>query len=180
VAVDVQNLLLGARGCSRIFGPQKGLRATDFARAEKCLRRLAVVREARGKNSLWKGGEAGDGAAGGLGFGLRIFVGAKLVPGFELFAKQTELSKRLRWADVVISGEGAIDDSSAMGKGVGEIAKRCARLKKPCIGLAGVVTSQRGFSLARGLTELTSATQAKARPVYWLERLSREVAAGWK
>jgi glycerate kinase len=179
VAVDVQNLLLGARGCSRIYGPQKGLRPRDFAHAEKCLRQLALV-AAREKKHLWKGGEPGDGAAGGLGFGLRNFLGAKLAPGFELFAKHAELSRKLRMADLVITGEGSIDRSSMMGKGVGELVLRCARAKVPCVGLAGMASQTKGFAVVRGLTELTSPTQAKAKPAHWLSRLSKEVASAWK
>lgn len=74
VTGDVRNRLLGAQGCTRVYGPQKGLRAGDFPRAEAGLRRLAeVVRGAMGRDVA---AEAGSGAAGGLGFGLVAFVGA--------------------------------------------------------------------------------------------------------
>ncbi len=176
VAVDVQNFLLGARGCSRVYGPQKGLRPEDFALAEKCLRRLAVV-AARGK---WNGGKAGDGAAGGLGFGLRVFLGARPEPGFDLFARRAELARRLRGADLVITGEGALDASTAMGKGVGEIAVRCRKWKVLCIGLAGTVLGApkgKYFTAVHGLTELTTAEKAKADAAGWLEKLA-EIVGG--
>jgi glycerate kinase len=70
-----------------------------------------------------------------------------------------------------------------MGKGVGQIARRCHQLKIPCIALAGMLGrdlgSGAGFTEARALTELTTEAQAKARPAYWLERLARQ-AAGQK
>ncbi len=182
VAVDVQNPLLGRRGCTRIYGPQKGLRPEDFPLAERCLRRLAKVVSEQLQNSCAK--EPGAGAAGGLGFGLRCFAGARLQSGFDLFARQAELTRRLRWADLVITGEGAIDPSTLMGKGVGEIAERCRRLKIPCLGLAGVVLTSSNakknrFTQQRGLTELTTVEKAKGKAAFWLERLAEEVGSGW-
>lgn len=178
VAVDVRNPLLGPRGCSRIYGPQKGLKPADFPIAEKNLHRLAAVAKKQFHHDF--AAEAGAGAAGGLGFGFRCFLGAELQPGFDLFARQAHLAGRIRAADLVITGEGSLDQSSLMGKGVGEIARLCKKLKVPCIGLAGIVPQphriQKCFAIARGMTELAAAAQARARPDYWLERLACEVA----
>jgi glycerate kinase len=178
VATDVENRLLGRRGATRVYGPQKGLRPQDFALAERCLGRLARVVKAQFGRDFAR--EPGAGAAGGLGFGLLAFLGAELQPGFELFARQAALARRLREADLVVTGEGAIDRSTLMGKGVGEIARLCRKLKIPCIGLAGVVSASLGtgalFAQARALTELTTVAQAKAKPAYWLERLAWEAA----
>jgi glycerate 2-kinase len=180
VAVDVQNPLLGARGCTRVYGPQKGLRPADFARAERCLRRLAQVVD--------KGGELaavpGAGAAGGLGFGLMAFVGARLEPGFDLFARHARLEARLRAAELVITGEGAIDRSTLMGKGVGELAAHCRRRKLPCLGLAGVVPDERlaaqCFTLVAGIVPgLAEADSAIARPKPLLTRLAALMAERW-
>jgi glycerate 2-kinase len=178
VATDVQNPLLGRRGASRVYGPQKGLRKQDFGPAERCLGRLAqVVGRQFGRNFARV---PGAGAAGGLGFGLLAFLGAELRPGFDLFARQAALARRLRAADLVITGEGAIDRSTLMGKGVGEVARGCRALHLPCIGLAGVVDlggeSADLFTQAHALIELTSVQQAKARPALWLERLAQKVA----
>jgi hypothetical protein len=67
-----------------------------------------------------------------------------------------------------------------MGKGVGQIAERCRRMKIPCIGLAGMVSitsgAKRGFTQTHALTELTSVRQAKAQPGRWLERMAELVA----
>jgi glycerate kinase len=179
VATDVQNPLLGSRGATRIYGPQKGLRPPDYAVAERCLGRLArVVEQQLGRDFARV---PGAGAAGGLGFGMQAFLGAELTPGFDLFAQHAGIERRLRAADLVITGEGAIDRSTLMGKGVGQIAQRCRRLKIPCIGLGGVVSVSSGakesFAQAHALTELTSVRQAKAQPARWLERLARQVAS---
>jgi glycerate kinase len=81
---------------------------------------------------------------------------------------------------LVITGEGAIDPSTLMGKGVGQIAARCRQLGIPCIALAGMVAaraeSQRAFTEVHALTELAPVEQATARPAYWLERLAAQVA----
>jgi len=178
VAVDVQNPLLGPRGATRVYGPQKGLGTEDFKLAESCLSRMARIwRRDFGKDLSTK---PGAGAAGGLGFGLVAFLGARLAPGFDLLAEHAGIEDRLDWANLVITGEGSIDKSSLMGKGVGQIGSRCLKRRIPCIGLAGVVTGTvRGstkFKITRGLTELTSVEQAKTEPAHWLERLAAQVA----
>ena len=178
VAVDVQNRLLGARGCTRVYGPQKGLRPRDFPKAEAALRRLAaVVRKQFGKNIAQ---QSGAGAAGGLGFGLVAFAGAKLTPGFNLVAREAKLDALLRRADLVITGEGCLDRSTLMGKGVGELAGRCRRFDLPCVGLGGAVLDRKilakHFSQVGVLTDLTSPTRAQAKAKLWLERLASEAA----
>jgi glycerate kinase len=176
VAVDVQNPLLGKRGATRVYGPQKGLRRQDLAIAEKNLRKLADVfnRLKRGLHT-----HPGAGAAGGLGFGLMAFVGARAEPGFHLFARLANLDERLRAMDLVIVSEGCIDASTFMGKGVGEIGRRCRKLKVPCIALAGNVVARasanRIFTEAHALTELTTVEAAKRNPERWLERLAAQV-----
>ncbi len=178
VAVDVQNPLLGARGCTRVYGPQKGLRPRDFAQAEAALRRLGkVFREQFGEEIAAK---PGAGAAGGLGFGLAAFTGAGLAPGFDLVAEAARLEGKLRRADVVITGEGRLDRSTLMGKGVGELAARCRKCGVDCIALGGSIADRgklRGtFSSVRALTDMTSATRAQAEARLWLARLASETA----
>jgi glycerate kinase len=178
VAVDVQNKFLGARGATRVYGPQKGIRPADFELAERCLGRLAnVLKRQFGRDCARA---PGTGAAGGLGFGLLAFHGALLLPGFDLFAKLAKLERHLRGVDLVITGEGAIDKSTLMGKGVGEIARRCRALKIPCLGLAGTVPPDcrrsRTFAQLRALIDLTSVAQARTKPAHWLERLAKEAA----
>jgi glycerate kinase len=182
VAVDVQNPLLGTRGATRVYGPQKGLRSRDFGRAECCLRRLAkVVKKDFGRDLARA---PGAGAAGGLGFGLLAFLGAQLEPGFDLFARHAAVERHLHPADLVIIGEGAIDSSTFMGKGVGQIAARCRKQGIPCVALAGFVSTGAGkrrlFTQIHALTRLTAVEQAKAEPAYWLERLATRVARSWK
>ncbi|MGD0017536.1 MAG: glycerate kinase, partial [Verrucomicrobiia bacterium] len=150
----------------------------ELDRAERCLRRLAQVFKKDFGRDL--ASSPGTGAAGGLGFGLSAFLGARLESGFDLFARQTMLDRHLRSADLVIVGEGAIDSSTFMGKGVGQIATCCRKQGIPCVALAGSVSAsgkeQKLFTQTHALTELTSVKHAKANPSYWLERLAARVA----
>jgi len=177
-AVDVANPLLGARGASRVYGPQKGLRPDDWPFAESCLRRLAAVL-ARQLNIVCAR-TPGAGAAGGLGFGLMAFAGARTEPGFEIFARAARLEERIREADWVLTGEGAVDEQTFMGKGVGRVARLCARWRVPCAVLAGVVNvpPKHGKIFARmaALTEIATLAEAKARPRYYLEQLGAQAA----
>jgi glycerate kinase len=178
VAVDVQNPLLGVRGASRVYGSQKGLRPADFSQAERCLRRLAAV--LKQQQGIDFAHTPGAGAAGGLGFGLMAFADAKVRPGFELVAKPAALEQRLRRADLVVTGEGAIDRTTAMGKGCGEIARRCRALRIPCLGLGGKVVRSRQikalFMQVGGLTDMTTPAEAMQKPALWLARLSAKTA----
>ena len=185
VAVDVRNPLLGPTGASCIYGPQKGLQ--DFDHAEKCLSQLADV--VRRDLRLHAASEAGAGAAGGLGFGLRCFFDARFEPGFDVFARHARLSERIRTAQLVITGEGAIDASTLMGKGVGEIAKWCHRASVPCIGLAGTLHRSelmeqipvRYFTQVSGMSpDLTTPELAMRNPDAWLPRLAVEAARRWR
>ena len=187
VAVDVQNLLLGPRGASRVYGPQKGLLPEDIEHAEKCLSRLAEV--AKRDLQVDAAAEPGAGAAGGLGFGLRCFFNARFEPGFSIFARYARLPERIRAAQLVITGEGAIDASTLMGKGVGEIAGMCHETQVPCIGLAGTLRSSELKQPARphyftglfGMSpHLTTADLALRDPGIWLPRLAAEVARNWR
>ena len=179
VAVDVSNPLLGPQGCARVYGPQKGL--TEFDVTDRCLGRLAAVARRQFRRDY--ASRPGAGAAGGLGFGFECFLGASLRPGYEFFARTAQLPRRLRRANLVITGEGAIDRSTFMGKGVGQIARACREQKIPCIGLAGTlkepVIAKKKFTVSRGLLELASLRQARKQPALWLERLTAKVAREW-
>jgi glycerate kinase len=181
IAVDVQNPLLGPEGATRIYGPQKGLTPGDFDLAERCLQRFALLVRKQARRDVAR--THGAGAAGGLGFGLTAFLRGRLAPGFELFAHEADLQRHLGEADVVVTGEGAIDHSTFMGKGAGQVALRCQQRGVPCIGLAGVISkgmaNRKLFTQLHALTDLTNAATATKEPAKWLERLAKQVAEGW-
>ena len=112
---------------------------------------------------------------------MLCFAGAKVEPGFDLFARLSHLQERVKASQLVITGEGAIDRSTLMGKGVGEVARLCRDLKVPCIGLGGVVPERaeagRVFSAVHALApDLTTPEDALGRAGEWLERLASKIA----
>lgn len=116
---DVRNPLTGPQGASAVFGPQKGASGDDVWVLDRALAHLAAV--------TWRdvgispADEPGAGAAGGLGFGLLAFTGARLRPGAAAVAEAIELERRVREADLVITGEGSFDATSLQGKVVGYV-----------------------------------------------------------
>jgi glycerate kinase len=178
IAADVRNPLLGPLGATRVYGPQKGLRKSELTRAERCLRSLSDIVEHQFGGHL--ASVPGAGAAGGLGFGLMAFCGARIEGGFELFARMTGLLRRLRKVGLVLTGEGRIDDSTFMGKGVGRLARLCREREIPCFGFAGSLgqgyQNKSQFSRVYGMTELTTSFEAMARPAVWLRALAAQAA----
>jgi len=137
IACDVTNHLLGPRGATATFGPQKGLRAGDVSRLEaQAARMAALLCDACGQpHSL--ADMPGTGAAGGTGFGLMAAFGAKLVPGFDLVSAWLDLPARLAAADLVLTGEGRFDTTSLGGKGPGSLFTEARRLGKSAHVFAG-------------------------------------------
>jgi glycerate kinase len=135
VACDVDNPLLGPRGATRVYGPQKGVR--DFAWFEQRLEHLADL--ARRDLGVDPRDIPGAGAAGGLGFALMAFLGGRLVSGFDMVASQIDLEARVASADLVITGEGRLDAQSLQGKGPVGVARLARQLGKKIVGVAGSV-----------------------------------------
>lgn len=137
-AVDVKNPLLGENGATRVFGPQKGVTPHGIDDFERALKRLAdVVANQFGFDYR---NEPGAGAAGGLGFGLMSFCNAKIQPGFELVAESVGLERKMKDADVVITGEGSLDRQTLEGKTPAGVASLARKLKKPVFALVGRAT----------------------------------------
>ena len=132
-ACDVDNPLLGERGATAVFSPQKGSTEATRPVLESALAHLARISGGDGAAL-----RPGAGAAGGLGFGLLHFGNARLVSGFELIAGLTNLEARVRAADLVITGEGSIDHQSLSGKGPVALARMAARHSIPVTGFCGI------------------------------------------
>ena len=113
-AVDVRNPLLGERGATRVFGPQKGARSEQIVILEQALTKLADVVACEIGCEFRN--TPGAGAAGGLGFGLMSFGGAELRSGFELVAEILQLEQKVSQADFVVTGEGRLDGQTVEGK----------------------------------------------------------------
>lgn len=138
-ASDVQNPLLGERGAARVYGPQKGADAAAVALLDRALTRLADVCAA--DLGCDHRDVPGSGAAGGLGFGLLTFCNAKIRPGFEMISETLHLGKRIAAADLVITGEGRIDDQTLDGKGPAGVAALARSAGRLVIAFGGAITA---------------------------------------
>lgn len=137
-AADVRNPLLGARGATRTFGPQKGAAPDQLEVLEEALARLAdVVAQDLGHDFREA---AGAGAAGGLGFGLMSFCGATIRPGFDLVAEMLDLEAAIQRAEVVITGEGSLDEQTLEGKAPAGVARLARGMGKRVYAIVGCAT----------------------------------------
>jgi glycerate kinase len=147
VACDVTNPLYGAEGAAEVFGPQKGATPAQVDALDRGLRGLA---ERQGAIATAKC--PGAGAAGGLGFGMMAFFGARLRPGFDIVAEAVHLRERLSGADLVITGEGRLDASSLGGKTAVGVARVCRELGVRCVALVGSVGEGAERAIDEGLS----------------------------
>jgi len=135
VVCDVDNPLLGPKGASAVYGPQKGADAAMIETLDAGLANLAdVVARDLGIDVR---DEPGTGAAGGLGMGLRAFLGATLKPGAELVLDLVHFDAALEGAALVLTAEGRVDASTAHAKAPAAAARRAQTRGIPCLCLAG-------------------------------------------
>ena len=137
VACDVDNPLLGERGASAIFGPQKGATPEQVQQLDDALARLAdISADLLGKDLRDR---AGAGAAGGLGYALVQFLETRLAPGIDLVLEAVDFHKTLEGADLVITGEGRMDGQSLSGKTPVGVARWAKQHDLPVIALCGSI-----------------------------------------
>lgn len=134
-AVDVDNPLLGERGASAVFGPQKGASPEEVEQLDRALGRFADI-SAQTLGDDYRN-LPGAGAAGGMGFAAKAFLKATLKPGIEMIMQQADMATLLARADLVITGEGRLDGQSLSGKTPIGVSRAAKRLNKPVIVLAG-------------------------------------------
>ena len=140
-AVDVRNPLLGKNGATRVFGPQKGASKDNIDSLERALTRLADV--ASKEFGFDCRDEAGAGAAGGLGFGLMSFCAAKIRPGFDVVAEAVDLESKMKYADLVVTGEGSLDRQTLEGKTPAGVANLARKLGKRVFAIVGRASEDR-------------------------------------
>jgi glycerate kinase len=139
VACDVNNPLTGENGAAAVFGPQKGATPERVAQLDAGLSRLMEVAGIEG--------QPGDGAAGGLGYGLRVFCRAEIVPGARLIAETVGLPAALEGADLLITGEGRTDSQTASGKLCSTLAGMARKQGTASLLVSGALQGERDFLL---------------------------------
>jgi glycerate 2-kinase len=186
LATDVDSVLLGLRGASATFGPQKGADPDAVQRLDAALEHFArAAQPGTGVNMTGSLAVAqGAGAAGGLGFGLMLLGGTR-VAGIATVAELTGLTAAIGSVDVVVTGEGSFDWQSLAGKVVAGVAAMAGEHARPCLVLAGRVEVGRreysalGVSAAYAVTEEVDPAEALAHPAEHLRALAARVARSW-
>lgn len=138
IACDVNNPLYGENGAAYIYGPQKGATKEIVKELDKGLKNFAeVVKKDLGKDIAHI---EGAGAAGGLGFGFLGFLNSKLESGIKIILDEIKLEEVVKDADIVITGEGRLDNQTAMGKAPIGVAKLTKKHGAKVIAIAGCTT----------------------------------------
>lgn len=165
IACDVTNPLCGPSGATYVYGPQKGLMAGQLPQVDADMEHFAAV------SAAFLGADRreapGTGAAGGLGFAFRAYLGAELVPGVPLVLDAIGLDRELADADYLVTGEGRLDGQTVMGKAPIGAAQAAKRHGVRVIAFAGSVAEDAGacneagidafFPIVRGVTTLAEA-----------------------
>jgi glycerate 2-kinase len=159
--VDVDNPLLGERGAARVFGPQKGASPDDVEVIERGLARLAARLDADLGRAV--ADRPGAGAGGGLGAGLIGFFDADVTFGAEYVIDAVGLADSVAGADLVITGEGRLDDQSLGGKTPIAVARVAAAAGARCMAVAGEVTVASDLLMRAGIASSVSVIDVVGR-----------------
>ena len=137
VLSDVTNPLFGESGAAFIYAPQKGASPEDVKILDSGLQKLAQV---AAQTFAEAGSTPGAGAAGGMGFGLMAFCNAQLKSGIEVVLEVARFDEKLRSADLVLTGEGALDLQTLSGKTVAGVCLAARKRGVPVVAFGGKVS----------------------------------------
>jgi glycerate 2-kinase len=185
IAADVNNPLCGAHGASAIFGPQKGASPAQVEQLDLALGHFADHCAKILEKDLRD--EPGSGAAGGLGFAAKAFLGAQFKAGVEVVAELVGLAEAVEHADLVITGEGRFDAQTLRGKTPFGVARIAQQRGVPVIVMAGTLGEgyqafyehgiDAAFALANGPMTLE---QACAQAPRLLQERATDIARVWR
>ncbi len=182
VICDVTNPLFGPHGAAYIYAPQKGANEQAVRRLDEGLRHFAAV-IMRGQNSP-SPDEPGAGAAGGMGFGARFFLDARLKRGIEVVLDAVQFDQKLAGSDLLVTGEGALDAQTAQGKLIAGLCERAARHRVPVVAFCGRLEASEadlkrlGLKAAFSINDPSSGaplTELLAQTAENLEKTSRRI-----
>lgn len=186
VACDVDNHLTGPSGAAAIYGPQKGATPAQVEELDAALTRWAdLVASATvpGRAERDLRDHPGAGAAGGVGFAALALLGAELRPGIELVLELVGFDQVLAGVDLVVTGEGALDEQTLHGKAVAGVAAAARAAGVPVVAVCGTNRldsanlQTAGISAAYALTDLEpDVKRCIADPVPLLRRLGERIA----
>jgi glycerate kinase len=175
---DVENPLVGKNGAAHIFGKQKGMAEKDFSIADGLLNSWADSLQLKSGKDIRH--MPGTGAAGGIAAAGISILDARIESGSKWVAALLELEEAIKKADVVVTGEGSLDEQSFMGKGPGLVIELARKHQKEIYVIAGrvipsLMQTQKIPFIA--LSELApSIDQSVAQPAYWLGEAGKALA----
>jgi glycerate kinase len=183
LASDVDNPLLGLEGAAAIFGPQKGATPADVRALDGALANFVqVLADEIGPRALKAADAPGAGAAGGVGYAAIAVLAATRRPGIDVVLEFTELADRLAGADLVITGEGSLDEQSLLGKTPMGVARAAALAGVPVMAVCGRTTltpeqqKESGFRQVYPLTALEAKVDiCIAEAASLLEQLGKNI-----
>jgi glycerate kinase len=175
LATDVTNPLYGTDGAAAVYGPQKGADGTELAALDRALRHFAAVL------SPESAALPGAGAAGGIGFAALAVLGATARPGIDLVMELLDFDTHLKGVDVVITGEGQLDEQSLHGKAPMGVLHAAARRNIPAIAVCGSSkltdgSGHTGFEAVHAVTDIAPDVRtAISQAAQLLERLAAQI-----
>ena len=181
VACDVDNPLTGPRGASYVYGPQKGATLEMMEVLDQSLAHYAeIIKICLGKDI---DDLPGAGAAGGLGAGLMAFVNAQLGSGIDIVINTVKLVEQLKGIDLVVTGEGYLDQQTIHGKTPVGVARIAQKQNIPVIAVAGGIEGDPAGLYQQGITSMMDITpapiplcQAMNQTILFLEQSSERIA----
>ncbi|MDT0319062.1 glycerate kinase [Streptomyces millisiae] len=184
LASDVDNPLTGPRGAAAVYGPQKGADPMDVEALDAALAHFArVLERTEGARAAEYAAAPGAGAAGGIGFGALIGLGAVFRPGIEIMLELLGFERALAQAELVITGEGSLDEQTLHGKAPAGVAAAARAAGRPVVAVCGRLAIDEpalraaGIEAAYPLTDLEPDPRrciAEAGPL--LERVASRLA----
>ena len=181
VACDVNNPMTGPRGASYIYGPQKGANEQEVKELDQNLKHFSkIIQKDLGLNIE---NVPGAGAAGGVGGAMLAFLDAKLRKGGDLIVERLNLEAAIQTADLVITGEGAINKQTIFGKTPIVVAKIAKKYKVPVLAFVGSISEGYEEVYEKGvdavfsvLSEVTSLEQALENSYKNIKQTAQNVA----
>lgn len=153
---DVKNPLLGKEGATYVYGPQKGAKKEDLPLLEEGMAHFFQVVEKKINRNVVD--VEGAGAAGGLGAGLLAFTSGEICSGVETILEILDMKTHLKDCQLVITGEGKMDNQSAFGKVVYGVGTACAEKNIPCVAVVGGLGQDYEEMYRHGISSIMTTT----------------------
>lgn len=174
VVCDVKNVLFGPEGAAHVYAPQKGADEAAVQLLDLGLRQVSRVIESHFLLNLAE--MPGGGAAGGLGAGAVAFLNAQILPGVETIIGVSGVENLLARADLVITGEGKIDNQTLQGKVVKGVCEAAKKFGVPVLGICGTLALEKSDCLEMGLSDVTAVKTPGMSTEYAMTHASELVA----